>query len=100
MMKIKLIRLIITYLLESEYLIDSDSEYIFVSLWNITGCMNLLILNDLKLMWPVSSESLRPDVLYGYYWSYFSACSAGLIVNHMWIQIQANVGGLERTIYG
>lgn len=50
MMKIKLIGLIITYLLVSEYLFDSDSEYIFVSLWNITGCMNLLIFNDLKSM--------------------------------------------------
>lgn len=100
MMKIKWIGLIISYLPVSKYLIDSDSEYIIVSLWNIVGCINLLALNDLKSTWPVSSESLRPDVLYSCYWSCFPVCSAGLIVCHTLIQIQANVGGLERTIYG
>lgn len=39
MMKIKWIDLIISYLPVSEYLIDSDSEYIIVSLWNIVGCI-------------------------------------------------------------
>lgn len=48
MMKIKRIVLIISYLPVSEYLIDSDSQCVIVSLLNIAGSVNLLVLNDLK----------------------------------------------------
>lgn len=49
MMKIKRIGLIISYLPVSECLIDSDSEYIIVSLWNISGCR---VYESVCLKWP------------------------------------------------